>query len=134
MLQHGGEGITRKMKRDSKSRTLFLLFCGERDARRKVKKLYLISQEDNADYDTYDSAVVCAESEEAAKRIHPKHNDGTRWDDEEEEFFSIICGERRAERHYGTWTLHIRNISVEEIGVANNNIEEGIVISSFKAG
>ena len=30
-------------------------------------KLYLISQSKNDDYDTYDSAVVCAESEEEAK-------------------------------------------------------------------
>ena len=33
--------------------------------------LYLISQNHNNDYDTYDSAVVVAESAESAKRMHP---------------------------------------------------------------
>jgi hypothetical protein len=33
--------------------------------------LWLISQDQNTGYDTYDSAVVCAETEEDAKRIHP---------------------------------------------------------------
>jgi len=31
-------------------------------------KLFLISQDENDGYDTYDSAVVCAKDEEAAKR------------------------------------------------------------------
>jgi len=34
--------------------------------------LYLISQDKNQDWDTYDSAVVVAESEEIAKRMHPR--------------------------------------------------------------
>ena len=33
--------------------------------------LYLISQSVNNEYDTYDSAVVAAESEEDATKIHP---------------------------------------------------------------
>ena len=33
--------------------------------------IYLISQEKNSGYDTYDSAVVCAENEEAAKLTCP---------------------------------------------------------------
>lgn len=34
-------------------------------------KIYKISQDVNKDYDTYDSAVVYAESEEDAREIHP---------------------------------------------------------------
>jgi hypothetical protein len=34
-------------------------------------KLYLISQTVNDTYNTFDSAVVVAETEEQAKRIHP---------------------------------------------------------------
>ena len=34
-------------------------------------KLYLIKQATNCGYDTYDSAVVIATSEEEARRIHP---------------------------------------------------------------
>jgi len=33
--------------------------------------LYLISQEVNTDWDTFSSAVVIAESEEEARKIHP---------------------------------------------------------------
>ncbi len=33
--------------------------------------LYLIEQSENDDYDTYDSAVVCAPDEATAKRMHP---------------------------------------------------------------
>ena len=33
--------------------------------------IYKISQEVNSEYDTYDSAIVLAESEEVARLIHP---------------------------------------------------------------
>ena len=33
--------------------------------------LYLIERDDNASYDEYVSAIVCAESEEEAVKIHP---------------------------------------------------------------
>jgi hypothetical protein len=39
--------------------------------------LYLISQDVNEDYDTYDSAVVVAESEDAAQHIHPQSSNIT---------------------------------------------------------
>ena len=38
-------------------------------------KLWLISQNVNNDYDTYDSAVVAAESEEEARVIYPGDSD-----------------------------------------------------------
>lgn len=41
--------------------------------------LYLISQSENNDYDTYDSAVVVAESEEQARRIYPGND--PMWDE-----------------------------------------------------
>ena len=40
--------------------------------------LYLISQTENEGYETYDSAVVCAETEAEAQRIHPQY--GEKWD------------------------------------------------------
>ena len=33
--------------------------------------LYLLTQDVNMGWDTYDSAIVCAESEEEAVKIHP---------------------------------------------------------------
>jgi hypothetical protein len=43
-------------------------------------KLYLISQTVNRGWDTYDSAVVVAETEEQAKHFHPS---GGHWDDDD---------------------------------------------------
>ena len=83
----------------------------------KMKTLYLLSGQCN-DYDTFDSCVVCAYSEEEAKLIRP---DGESWDD-----LSNPC--------YKSWDHSIDDIHVETIGLANANVEIGIVISSFNAG
>lgn len=46
-----------------------------------MMNLYLISQTENNGYDSYDSAVVVAESEEAARKIHPAQSlvEGAEW-------------------------------------------------------
>ena len=72
--------------------------------------LYCISQSENDGYDTYDSAIVCAENEADAKAIHP---------DEAEDYYS--------------WT-DINNISVKLIGTADPTIKKGLVLASFNAG
>ena len=81
-------------------------------------KLYLLSQDDNNDYDTYDSIVVCAESEEDARTIAPN-------------------GELYVEEPnniYTTWAFKASSISCEEIGIANENQQRGVIIASFNAG
>lgn len=80
-------------------------------------KLYKISQDENTDYDTYDSAVVCAETPEDAKRWHPG---GDKQVDE-------------IEQKYSSWTT-FNKVKVEEIGEAIEGAKEGVVISSFNAG
>jgi len=82
-------------------------------------KLFLLSQDENGGYDTYDSCVVCAESEEDAKKIHPS---GYRNDEVTEE-----------EEKYGTWTT-LSNVDAEYIGEAKEGSERGVVCSSFNAG
>jgi hypothetical protein len=77
--------------------------------------LYLISQETNNDYDTYDSAVVAAESEDAARSIHPSESD---WDGKSS--------------MYGTWSAK-EDVSVRLIGVASNEVS-GVICASFNAG
>ena len=79
-------------------------------------KLFLISQDENCGYDTYDSAVVCAESEEDAKKMNPS---GGRATDEKED--------------YGTWTT-LKHVDVEYIGEAKEGSEPEVVCSSFNAG
>lgn len=73
-------------------------------------KLFIISQDTNTDYDTYDSAVVCADNEEEAKKITP------------------------AEAFPGTWCADINDVKVEYIGEAKEGTKKGVILSSFNAG
>ena len=79
--------------------------------------LYLISQEENEGYDTYDSAVVCAETEEQARMIHPYVVD---WDG--------------GDKTWGTWCA-AEDVKVELIGsaVLGTKLPE-VVCASFNAG
>ena len=80
-------------------------------------KLYLLSQDDNHAYDTYDSCVVCAESEEDAKTITP----------DDKVFIKPTS-------YYTNWARFEESISCKEIGVANENQVRGVVLASFNAG
>ncbi len=81
-------------------------------------KLWLISQGANTAYDSYDSAVVAAETEAAARLTHPSkyHNP---WNGEDEK--------------YSGWT-HANNVEVKCIGEAADSINAGIICASFNAG
>lgn len=72
--------------------------------------LYLISQTVNSDYDTYDSAIVAADSEQEAKETQV----GTYG-------------------NYGTWAAP-ELVSVQLIGTADESIKKGIILASFNAG
>ena len=80
-------------------------------------KLYLLSQNDNNDYDTWDAVVVCAESQEAARLIHPSGHakNITKWKD-------------------GSWANSPDTVDVQYLGEADPSIEAGVVLSSFNAG
>jgi len=82
--------------------------------------LYLLTRTDHGGYDTYDSAVVCAESEEHARDTHP---DGRGRISEREE----------PNPNYGTWVAP-ETVNVELIGHAAPLLEAGVVCSSFNAG
>lgn len=81
-------------------------------------KLFLISQSVNEAYDTYDSAVVAAESEEQAKMTHPSKN-VTDWDGTSE--------------RWGSWT-EAANVQVKLIGEALPETPAGVICASFNAG
>lgn len=87
--------------------------------------LYLIQQDVHNDYDTYDSAVVCADNEEEARRTHP---DG-RYDYAE----PGGADNEKAEARWGTWAKK-EYVKVQFIGLADVKIGRGVVISSFNAG
>lgn len=78
--------------------------------------LYLISRPDRVGYDEYDSAVVCANSEGEARRIHPSENE--QW--------------TGVEDTYGSW-VNANRVRVKLIGVAVEGLDR-VVCASFNAG
>jgi hypothetical protein len=80
-------------------------------------KLFLIEQGVNSDYDTYDSAVVAAATEEDARKMHPNGRPPA------------------AENDYdSTWTSNLDAIKVTYIGVAKPGTQAGVICASFNAG
>ena len=77
--------------------------------------IYLISQDENDDYETYDSAVVAAESEADARSISP--------DGAECEIKGISW----------VWTNQAY-VTARFIGIAGIGINRGVICSSFNAG
>jgi hypothetical protein len=84
-------------------------------------KIYKISQSINNDYDTYDSAIVYAESEEDARGIHP---DGTT---DPNSWIPY------PELNYD-WVDLPEHIKVEYIGEAPHITEKSVILASFNAG
>jgi hypothetical protein len=82
-------------------------------------KLFLISQTENDDYDTYDSAVVCAPDEAAARLMDPGADNGKPFD------FG---------RQYSSWCSSADKVTVELIGDAATGLPLGVVCASFNAG
>jgi hypothetical protein len=82
----------------------------------KYMKLYLLTQNVVKGLDTHDSCVVCAETADIAKNIHP-------------------YGQTLLEQNDNhTWPTNIKDIDCEEIGVAKPGIKRGVIIASFNAG
>lgn len=74
-------------------------------------KLYLISQNENDDYDTYDSFVVAAFDSEDAKHVIELSKDT-----------------------YGDWAFTHKAITVKELGTAIEGTARGKILGSFNAG
>jgi hypothetical protein len=77
--------------------------------------LYLLKQEINTGYDTYDSCVVAAESEEDARTIQPR-----------ELHFE-------PDDNFSDWASP-EYITVILIGVAAESVKRGVICASFNAG
>lgn len=84
-------------------------------------KLWLLTQNANNEYDTYDSCVVAAENEDDARTIHPGdyYKDTTVTDEEP--------------KLYDSWTK-LSNVTVFLLGDAKEGIKRGAICSSFNAG
>ena len=83
--------------------------------------LYLIFQEKNDNYDTFDSAIVAARTKKEARMIHPNENKyDNNWDG-------------KKDGHYGSW-VNFEDVDVELIGVAKKGTAKGVVLASYNAG
>ena len=79
-------------------------------------KLYLISQDANSEYDTYDSAVVRAPDAETARGMSPNNGLPMDWSKSDE------------------WARSIDQVNVQYLGEAIPGSEQGLVLSSYNAG
>jgi len=95
--------------------------------------IYLITAIDDGRYDTYDSAVVIAESEDAARVTCP--SDYYRWIDGQWHFV-FADGRTEPDSRYD-WPnnpLDSGVIEVRLVGTASSGSEPGVVCSSYNAG
>jgi hypothetical protein len=77
-------------------------------------KLWKISQGENREYDTYDSAVVAARTEEEARQTSP-------------------YPEADPTRLLNFWAAP-KDINVEYLGTAAPGTKAGVIVASFNAG
>jgi hypothetical protein len=84
-------------------------------------KLWLISQHENTGWDTYDSAVVAAETEQQARETHPCAVYPDPW-------------HAWADAHYRDWASSPNGVIVKHIGEALPGTPPGPICSSFNAG
>ena len=96
-----------------------------------MPNLYLIhASEEYLGYDTYDSAVVCANSEQEAKCIHP---DGD-YIFINERFVGKESGHVAPSGYLFGW-VHPKDVQVTVIGVAAKGMQPGTVVcASYNAG
>ena len=90
-----------------------------------VSYLYLVKRTDEVTWDEYDSFVVCAESENEARRVRP---DGMM-------FFEDNMSEQSKRYFKAGWTDKIETLEVSCIGLASVSLKNRQVIcSSYNAG
>lgn len=88
-----------------------------------MANLYKIEQSVNNDYDTYDSAVVVADNEDEARKMHPagvEDGDLQLW--------------YQRDIKYDSWATRLEQVKVTLIGEASSNMPKGVVVASFNAG
>lgn len=85
-------------------------------------KLFKISQSVNTSYDTFDSAIVCAENETEAQKWHPRGG--------------ILNADEKGDFNddWSEWADRVSQVEVQHIGEASPTCPIGIVLSSYNAG
>lgn len=94
-----------------------------------IKKLFKISQSVNRDYNAYFGAVVCAKSEDDAIKIHPDKYLALKWKNNDW-YYKYPDGVEMKYDGYHRWVNNIKDVKVDELGIANDNINLNSVICS----
>lgn len=84
--------------------------------------IYKISQTENNDYDTYDSAVVCAPDDQTARAMNPNNGKPI-------ESHDWPCNGK----NYGAWAFSPEGVKVELIGETAEWMKQGVIVASFNA-
>ena len=87
-------------------------------------KLFLISQDSNNAYDTYDKAIVCAEDEKSAKYMRP-YNTDDEWNGKMEISESGLI--------LDAW-CNVEDVKVEYIGEARQDLKKSVICASYCRG
>ena len=94
--------------------------------------IYKISQTENQDYCTYDSAIVAAESEEEARNIHP--SDKNFWIEYSlKEYLNYSVQDFWKEKA-NVWCENPNDVNVELLGKALKGTKKGLILASYNAG
>jgi hypothetical protein len=85
--------------------------------------LYLVSQEENTGYDTYDSFVVAAPDEETARDTSPHM------------YFDVekIDWSQQEKDEFCDWANHRDRVTVQLIGTAVEGTQWSVICASFNA-
>jgi hypothetical protein len=96
--------------------------------------IYLVSQDENKDYDTFDAMVVVAENEEEARNIHPRESYITF--NENAHTPAEAKAKFLEDWEYGkdSWVDSPSKVTVQHLGKANTGCNKGIILASFNAG
>jgi len=80
-------------------------------------KLFLISQNTNNNYDTFDSAVVCVPDEETARHCNPQNGEKMRASDWRSNY----------------WCKSPLEVNVKYLGEAAKDITDTLILASYNA-
>lgn len=94
-------------------------------------KLWLIEQNSNVDYDTYDSAVVAANTEKEAQYTHPSVY--ATFGDYDKNTKKWTHKEWNGYEETNSWTS-VDNVTAQYLGEAAPDTKKGVICASFNAG
>ena len=95
-------------------------------------KIYLVSQDENDSYDTFDSFICYANNEDEARTMSPREEHFCKWDDKLKKH--TRCDWFDPECYNDEWASSLDNVKVEYLGEASSKLEPAVILASYNAG